>query len=260
VGKLSDLGITDPARAGLVFVATGHDRGQLSLFVEKNADDAPLLQDVTVTAQTRATSVTLNRADHLLYVTSAIRPFVQRYGIRPELADTKREVLVGSQQLVITGLSDTISASDLRDFVVDDQNPTQFYALIGGFIQSVAFLHRDPTTLAAVRVEDLTRVGGGSSKLVQATLGGRRVLFASCYDSRSIFILDVNSRQIISVIRGLSGPFSMAVDTARDLMFVADFGASVVRVVDLQGVSDRSKPPPRIVATLGTPHFAGGFN
>ena len=103
-------------------------------------------------------------------------------------------------------------------------------------------------------------MGGGSSKLEQATLGGRRVLFSSAYDTRSIFILDVNSRQIISVIRGLSGPFSMVIDEARELMFVADFGASVVRVVDLAGVGDRSKPPPRIIATLGKPYFAGGYN
>jgi hypothetical protein len=60
-------------------------------------------------------------------------------------------------------------------------------------------------------------------------------------------------------VRGLAGPFEMVVDEARQLIYVADFGASVIRVVDAHGVGDRSQPPPRIVATLGERYYGGGL-
>jgi hypothetical protein len=264
-GTLADFGITDPARKNRVFVATAHDQGQLSLYAETSTDGAPLLQDVVAAGQVRASSLTLNPVEHMLYVTSAALYVAQRYTIRAQLPpvgaeNANRELLVRSTPLVINGTSDLQSTSDLRDFVVDSEDPTLLYALVRGLQQSVAFLKRDETSINAARLIQLTRVGNGPSKLEQATLGGRRVLLVSCYDARSIFIIDVHSRQILEVVRGLSGPFNMAVDEARELLYVADFGASVLRVVDMQGVGDRSKPPPRIIATLGEPHFAGGYN
>jgi hypothetical protein len=259
VGTLADLGVSAGARADRAFVVTAHDRGEVSLFVEPTADAAPLLQDVIATPLRRATSVALNAGEHLLYTTAASAGTIERYGIRTEV-EGSRELFVASPRLMLDGLSSAEAETDLRDVVVDEEDPTLVYGLVRGFLQSVVFLRRDPTlTNAQARLIDAVRVGAGPSKLVQATLGGRRVLLVSCYDARSIFIVDLQSRKLIEVVRGLSGPFSMAVDEARQLMFVADFGASVLRVVDMEGVSDRSRPPPRIIATLGEPTFAGGL-
>ena len=53
------------------------------------------------------------------------------------------------------------------------------------------------------------------------------------------------------------GPFEMAFDAHRNLLHVTDFRASVLRIVDLAGLVDATKPPPRVVMTIGLPHFKG---
>jgi DNA-binding beta-propeller fold protein YncE len=259
VGTLGQVGVTDPARADLTFVSTVHERGSVSLFVEPSANAAPLLQDVwTPGSAIRATSVALGPSHQALYVTASDTQNAFLLGVRGARSASDRDLLVSSNASVLA-LSGLSQALDLRDIEVDAVDPTLVYALVRGALESLVFLRLDSTTVNNARLIGATRVGAGPSKLTQATLGGRRVLLVSCYNARAIFIIDTLSRELVEVVRGLAGPFEMVVDEQRELIYVADFGASVLRVVDAAGVADRSRPPPRIVATLGERYYGGGL-
>lgn len=273
-GKLKDLGFTADETT---FVATAHDLGQVSLFLDRG--NGPVLQDVLSGGPQTPTSITLASAlaapsadasSNLLYVTSAssrstgvsrvgarVRPFVKSDGT--ELPAIQ---LYYSSPIVLTGLAST---QDLRSIVVDPGDPKRLAVLIGGTQQSVAFVHLDSSSAAEVRTQNAVVVGNGPSQLETAVMGAekRRFVFASCYDQGSIYIIDLESESKVatldSQVLGLSGPFDMVVDEHRNLMYVSDFGASVVRVVDLSGILNNELPPPRIVATLGALTFPEGL-
>jgi hypothetical protein len=161
-----------------------------------------------------------------------------------------------SIRLSTTSLSSPI---DLRDVQFDPMDSTRMFVLVRGVQQTVEFLRLDPGSLFEARAEPpAVRVGAGPSKLRTATLDEQLFLFVSAYNAGTIEIIDAQSQQMISLVRGLSGPFDMVVDETRKLLYVADFRASVLRVIDLSGLTDRSLPPPRVVATVGTPRFAQG--
>ena len=57
-----------------------------------------------------------------------------------------------------------------------------------------------------------------------------------------------------TVIPNFSGPFDVALDSARKLLYVSDFRSSVIRIVDLSPLTDPSaKEGARVIATLGSP-------
>jgi DNA-binding beta-propeller fold protein YncE len=107
------------------------------------------------------------------------------------------------------------------------------------------------------RAVDAVRVGVGLSKLVQADLGGRHLLFVSCFADGEIHVIDADARKTVTVIRDVLGPSDMRIDSARNLLYVTDFRASVIRVIDLRGLSNGSGGVPRVVATLGAPYLPG---
>jgi len=261
VGKLADLAQMsvdgDPT-----FIATVHEGGQVGLSIDEGDEAGPKLHSVIGGAARLATSVTFNPAERALYLSSAASPSIDRYAT---LFDTenKRWVLYPSVPLQTTvdlrgAATELAGADDIRDVLVDDRDPKRLFVLMRGVgVNSVLLMERDPELADGMRVTSATRVGEGPSKLAHAALGDRRLLFVSCFDARAIFVVDESNGELVSVIRGLSGPFDLVVDTARNRLYVADFRANVLRVVDVRGLVDASKPPPRIVATIGKVRFGG---
>ena len=199
--------------------------------------------------------------EHLLYVTIAGQSVISRFGVNVASGSVEkepgpRELLYPTSFLNVSGLADP---RDLRDIVLDPVDPMRLFALVRGFQQSVAFLQRDPSVPGNAYLVDAVRVGAGPSKLSYLTLGGRGYLLVGCYDARAIFIIDTAERALVAMVRNLSGPYEMVFDGARNLLHVADFRTSVLRVVDLSWLADKRMPPPRIIATLGTPRFEGGL-
>jgi hypothetical protein len=281
VGLLGDLGVTEsPAlaaqgkRPDTPFAAIAHDLGGVSLFVQR-PDGRLILESVldkgiprgTATIA-RPTAIVASPSDQQLYVTSAGQAFITRFGVRvdPDAVDGEagpRELLYASGVIGLSGLAD---ARDLRDVAFEPpdpreptRQPTRMFALVRGLQESVAFLERDLADPSTVRLVDAVRVGAGPSKLAYITVGGRGYLLVSCYDARAIFVIDASERTLVAMVRNLSGPFQMVFDGARNLLHVADFRASVLRVVDLAWLADKRKAPPRIIATLGSPRFEGGL-
>jgi DNA-binding beta-propeller fold protein YncE len=104
------------------------------------------------------------------------------------------------------------------------------------------------------QVHRATEVGAGSTHVITGTVGGRRLAFVSCFDSREVYVLDVESSLPRSVVRNLSGPFDLVLDEARERLYVADFRTSVVRVIDVSPVTtqaDDGTTTAYVAATLG---------
>ncbi len=255
IGKLSDL---VPATEGDVegtFIATVHQNGSLALLVDKGegaTGPGPVLHSVAV-GGAFANAVALNPIERLLYTSSGDGADIARWGVERRSTRNRWILYQGSTlRLALTG-----AFYDIRDLQIDPADPSRVFALMRGRLESVLFVQRDPDSPSEAFITSATRVGAGPSKLAHAVLGDRKLLFASCFDSRAIFVIDESNGELVSVIRGLSGPFDMAVDEARKRLYVADFRANVLRVVDVQGLGDSRLPPPRIIATLGKPTFGG---
>jgi DNA-binding beta-propeller fold protein YncE len=269
VGRLADLGVDTSPSEGITpdtqYVATGHELGGFGLFVEKNG--APLLEDVLRGLPIRPTSVTTDPRHKLLYVTANLQPFFSRVGLRVATASSfdgkesgPRELLYQTSRVIVSG-SSVSQPADLRDITIDPNDDNRLYALIRGSQESVVFLELDPTAPSAnARVVDQVQVGGGPSKLTLLQQDGKTFLLASCYDGKNIFVIDTESHRVVAVVGNLSGPFEMVHDAYRRLLYVTDFRVSVLRVIDLAGLTQRWQPPPRIVATIGDPEFEGGLN
>jgi hypothetical protein len=104
------------------------------------------------------------------------------------------------------------------------------------------------------RVERTVVVGAGASRITTGVIGGREIAVVSCFDSRELFVIDLATMLTRGVVPNLSGPFEVVIDEARQLVYLADFRSSVIRVIDVSPVSaDVSVKPVRVVATVGVP-------
>ncbi|MEY4514599.1 MAG: hypothetical protein RLZZ450_6721, partial [Pseudomonadota bacterium] len=274
VGRLSDLisdSKTPPSDAPWpTYIVATHELGGYSLIVDRAGTADPVLEAVGHYLPERPRAIVADAKQHLLYVASANTnnsavTAISRLGVRIDPDDDvqngtvrepgPRELLYQTTPLVVSGVS---QPSDTRDLAVDPRDPTRLYAMLRGAQESIAFLQLDPTALGTgARLVDAVRVGGGPSKIAFIQIGNRPFLLVSCYDAKAIYIIDPDTRALVSVVRSLSGPFVMSFDESRKLLHVTDFRASVLRIVDLEGLVDRTKPPPRVVATIGRPRFKG---
>ena len=270
VGQVRDLGIEHENLAPETpFVVTAHELGGVALFVDDGAraidKRSPMLESVVTGLPERPTSVVVDPSARTLYVTHAGQPtFISRLGVHvdrrpPSTRDGEaapRDLLYQASNVQVSGLA---NARDIRDGAVDPRNPSRLFALVRGLQESIAFLELDAGVLGGARLVDAVRVGAGPSKLDYIELDGRGFLVVTCYDARAAYILDADRRSVVGIVRNLAGPFEMAFDAGRKWLYVADFRASVVRVVDLSGLTDKREPPPRIIATLGAPRYQGGL-
>ncbi len=106
------------------------------------------------------------------------------------------------------------------------------------------------------RVDRTAVVGIGASRVVTGDVAGKRLAAVSCFDSRELFVIDLQTMLTAGVVPNLSGPFDLALDEARQLVYVADFRSSVIRVIDLAPLSEgRGDQAIGIVATVGEPRI-----
>jgi DNA-binding beta-propeller fold protein YncE len=273
VGKLTDIiadGMTPPIDASTAtFIVATHELGGYSLFIDRTGTSDPVLESVGHNLPERPRAIVPDPQRRLLYVASAdaTAPVnaIARLGVRIDPDDDvrgtdvrepgPRELLYQTTAIVVSGVS---QPTDVRDLALDPRYPNRLYALVRGAQESIVFLELDPTVQGTgARLIDAVRVGAGPSKVEFIQIDDRPFLMVSCYDAKAIYIIDPDSRTLVSVVRSLSGPFEMAFDASRKLLHVTDFRASVLRIIDLEGLVDRTKPPPRIVATIGKPRFKG---
>jgi hypothetical protein len=104
------------------------------------------------------------------------------------------------------------------------------------------------------RVKRTAVVGAGASRLASGMLGGRPTAVVACFDSRALYVIDLETMLTLSVVPNLSGPFEIVLDEERERLYVADFRSSVIRIVDLSRLADsQGETSAAVIATLGKP-------
>jgi len=235
--------------------------GKASMFFDGTAampDVAPTLIDVIDGLPPSAVGLAYDAVAGVSYVSSAnSSPTARlaRLGVAIDEPAPVRSYLFRAGEPRITGLDDGL---DVRDLAFDGD---RLY-ILSRRPEAVVFvdLRRAGLSSGDLPIERVISVDFGASRLKLATIGGRRFLFVTCYDGRTLFIIDAETGVVEDVVRGFSGPFEVAVDESRNLAFVSDFRSSVVRVVDLQPLAEGSSEPILIVATLGTPRAPSELN
>lgn len=119
-----------------------------------------------------------------------------------------------------------------------------------GATETVTFYDSVPLAYGASRVE----VG----KVVDADGGLRTRVFAICFDSRAVFVVDPTTGQLEALIRTGRGPHDVAVDAGVDaqgephaFLLVGHFTDSYLGVVDLD--MRRPRTYGQMIASVGTP-------
>ena len=237
--------------------------GKASMFFDGTAampDVAPTLIDVIDGLPASAVGLAYDAVAGVSYVSSAnSSPTARlaRLGVAIDEPEPVRSYLFRAGEPRITGLDDGL---DVRDLAFDGD---RLY-ILSRRPEAVVFvdLRRAGLSSGDLPIERVISVDFGASRLKLATIGGRRFLFVTCYDGRTLFVIDAQTGVVEDVVRGFSGPFEVAIDEVRNLAFVSDFRSSVVRVVDLEPLAapGGSSLPIRIVATIGTPRAPSELN
>jgi hypothetical protein len=109
---------------------------------------------------------------------------------------------------------------------------------------------RNPPRTA--RVKQTTVVGRGASRVVVGNFDGHPLAAVGSFGTRELAMIDLPTMLPLAVVPNLSGPFALALDEPRKLLYVADFRSSVIRIVDLAPLLDpASQVEVRVIATLG---------
>ncbi len=236
--------------------------GKASLFFDgpaSAANVAPKLIDVVDGLPANAVGLAYDAVEGITYVSSAnTSPTARLARLGVALDDPtvpERSYLFRAGEPRLTGLDDGLDVRDLafsgNSLYVLSRRPQAVVTID---------LARAGLSSGDLPIDRVTGVDYGASRLALATIGGRQFLFVTCYDGRSLFVIDAQTGAVADVVRGFSGPFEVAVDEVRERAFVTDFRSSVVRVVDLAPLSNGTSDPLSIIATIGIPRAPSELN
>lgn len=252
-GRLSDVG--GPVDGNFVLLALRE--GRVALYIDQHPgseQDLPVLTDIiegipTSSITPSLVTLTLQPGTGLGWLTNADSRDLGRVGVIVP-ADPLRASLFNAGALRLGGLDD---GQDTRDLQFDPRAPTMRAWVLARRPESVVTLDLSRMGLNAndVGLGQIYEVGAGPSRIAVALIGGRTYVLATCFDAKKIFVIDADQGALVAVVGGISGPFELAVDEARQLAYVTDFSLSVVRIVDLEPLTRAEDPFVR--ATLGEP-------
>jgi hypothetical protein len=275
VGPLSDFpGHT--ADEG-TYIVMAHRQGQASLFIDPMpADPAVSLLDV-LTGFPIGTATLVREPDTgLFWGSSATSGVIGRIGVALDASFTPDEVLetflFDGGALVVPNIGSK-GAPDFRDVAFDPRPGNRTAYVLSRVPPALVFTDRDvdfgPLLAPGLLPERIVRVGSGPSRIaleeVETSSGPRMLAFVSCFDSRDIHVVDVDLGQLVGVVREMSGPFEIEVDTVRKRLYVIDFRTSVIRIVDLEPMLEclggtvagsSQECSPKLVGLIGVPNAA----
>jgi len=258
IGRLSEL-TGDPADEQRDYVATAHQRGAVSLYLDDDEDSLVLSSVIEGLGRT-PTSIARDPISGLFHV--ALRSNVLlRLGVT---IDTTSELagasLYNATAVTLVGgtLSELRSIAFLKEPVGLGVAAGESQALIIANDPSALVLTNvTPGAGSSVsgRVQRVSEIGAGGARLALGSIGGRPLAAVTCLDGRSVYIVDLTSMETRAVVPNLSGPFGVAFDEARERLYATDFRSSVIRIVDLSQLASPTAAPEsvRVVATLGRP-------
>jgi len=234
-----DLGL--PSGTG-DYILLSHREGATSL-LSAPGDAQPTLIDVHAGFAPNLAAIARDPVSGLMWIPSASRPALDRAGIALNNPAALTDGFVydaGSLQLrgVDTGAA---GFADARQVVFDPRGRRAAYVLARR--PRALFVVQPDEGLDSLELVAQVNLGEGPSRLtVQEMRAGtpdaHMLAFVSCFDSRDVYIIDVDRARLVSVYRGVSGPFDLAVDPRTERLYITDFRASVIRVVDLEPTLD----------------------
>jgi hypothetical protein len=269
-GSLEMLG-RDPADGDFVLMA--HRTGRVSLFLHQREGDgqAPILVHVVTGLPEGLVNIELD-PDGFGWAPSTDVAQIARVGVAidGETRDLTRSFAFDLGTLNVTRV-DVGGRGDTRDVAFDPRPDVDRAYVLSRRPEAILVADRAQAVPGDLGVVDVIPIGFGPSRLAVAeidlaadgsTPDLRTLLFASCFDSREIWVVDPDLGQTVNVIRGLSGPFELAVDPQRKLVYIVDFRSSVIRIADLAPMlaclrdgapSADASCAPEIVGLLGDP-------
>ena len=198
--------------------------------------------------------------DQRIWVPSAVSPLLTRVGVTLDgVADDVAEdgLVYNAGFARVVGVTGDGSL-DARGVGFDSEGNTLVLTRSpGSLVVADGGIRPDGTLSVLASIE----IGVGPSRMKVVTLRGREYVFVSCFDSRDVYIVDLLTRELTAVVRGMSGPFEFEIDVVRERAYVADFRTSVIRVVDLvpmlscadePGMTDRECAP-ELIGLVGRP-------
>lgn len=250
-------------------VIVAHRNGTLSLFVN-DGEGRPSLAHVLSGLYIGITGLAFDPESGLLHLTfqyagdTVSLKTMQRVGLSVVSKSLTQKLSSGKSRTFDSYLTSYLFAAGQTAFYGVDTGPDTWAVAFDATTNpdEVLVLSRRPDALLqlymapdglSADVRNIVEVGNGAARMVTGTImgpeGPRNVAAVSCITERRVFVIDVESGDVLSIVPGFSGPFVMALDGSHARLYVADFRSSTVRILDIEPVLRRESA--RVVATLG---------
>lgn len=241
------------------YVLVADRAGRVSLFLDRAATAgtvAPMLVHVGTGFANGVAGISFDPRSGLVFLPGSGTNEIGRAGVALDTGGDmlERSFVFAAGSLRLVGLSD---GQDSRAIAFEPSGPGAAHR---AFVASrrpeallVIDLDREGANPGEAAVSRVIEVGAGPARVTAARFGtpARTFVFVSCFDGRELYVVDADNGELASVVRGLSGPFELAVDPVRGRLYVGDFRSSVVRVIDVSELPMNG--PAHLLATLGKP-------
>ncbi len=274
VGSLADFPGHDAAEGDWIVMA--HRAGSMSFFVDPRTGPEVALLDVLDGFPTSISVLAREPDSGLLWGPSAVGGQMARAGIvpteQPEDPGADDEGFLFNAGALTSPSLPVGSAGDVRDVVFDPRPGVDRAYVVSRAPSGLLIANRTPAVdrllVPALEVIDEVRLGSGPSRIAIAELatssGPRMFGFVSCFDSRNVYIVDLDLAEVVAVSQEFSGPFEIEIDPVRRRFYVIDFRTSVVRIVDLDPLlacldgtaSPDAECAPSLAGLIGVPDAA----
>lgn len=219
------------------YIVMAHRGGRLSLFWETTDGARPALVDTIEDLPNELVEIAADPLDGSLWVATAFDGVVPRAGVAlGETADNSflfraSDLLVSGVDTGGTGLGDT------RVVRFDPRPEVRRAYVLSRRPRAVLSVDIDGSVGALdVRAQIPVGVGPSRMEVAQFEVEGASftLAFVTNYDSRDLYVIDLDAERLVGIVRSLGGPFELAVDVPRRRVYVGDFRSSVLRVLDLE--------------------------
>ncbi|AKF06601.1 YncE family protein [Sandaracinus amylolyticus] len=252
-------------------IVIAHRNGSGSLLLD-DLRGQPTLFDVIDGLPTDVVSAEMDPESGAVWLTSAppsSRPTRDLVAVAPIVSDVDTRLAVVNR-ITLAGLDDGGTGSDTRDIAFDvGVDRAWVLARRPEAVITVDF-RVPPVAPNLAPLGEIFAVASGPSRLERVVVPfdpdgdegpiparERTYLLASCYDANNVSVIDPELG-LIATVAGLAGPFEMAYDATRELLFVINFRNNTIGVVDLSPL--RTGASPRLIAYLGDPDAPSPFS
>ena len=242
VGPVADLVSFDAPGS---YVLMAHRGGRVSLFLDAldGVSVTPRLVHTLEGLPTELVTLNVDPRSRTAWIPNAIEPIVSRVGVAidDDLGALDRSFLYDAGNLRLAGIDTGPVAGfgDTREVEFDPRPDVRRAYILSRLPRALLTVDTDES-LDAAEIVDIVEVGNGPSRLQveHFDASDRTLAFISCFDSRDLYVVDVDAARLVGIVRGLGGPFELAVDVVRNRLYLTDFAQSVIRVLDLQPMFD----------------------